>query len=95
MDKTQIEALKKKHGKVHEISFDSGEKCYLKKPTRATVGLAMSKARTNPLAMVDVILQNCWLGGDEVIREDVGFHVGMAEQIDKIIGTKSATVKNC
>jgi hypothetical protein len=65
----------------------------LKKPNRATVGLMMSKGR-DPLAMIDVILANCWIDGDESIKEDTSALYSMLEKLDEIIGKKTVELKN-
>lgn len=91
----EIAAWKEKHGQVFEISFQDGKRCFLRQPTRAEVGYAMSKARTNPLGIAEVIVESCWLGGDEEIKSEVGYTVGLTEQIDALIGAKTAQIKNC
>jgi hypothetical protein len=93
-DQKQIAEWKKKYGDVYHIEFDDAE-CWLRKPSRGTVAMAMTKSRTNPLDGVAVLLESCWLAGDEKIKEDAGYQVGLLEKTDLIIGTKSAEVKNC
>lgn len=94
VDDKQIKEWKDKYGDVFHIQFEDAE-CFLRKPSRAVVGLAMSKSRSNPLDGVAVLLQNCWLAGDEAIKTEAGYQVGMLDKTDLIIGTKSAEVKNC
>lgn len=91
---SNIDAWKKKHGKVHYIETEDGKELFLKPPTRSTVAMAMSKSRNNPLALVEVIIQNCWLEGDAEVKDDPGYLVGLAEHVDVIIGTKKAKIKN-
>ena len=90
----KIDAWKSKHGKVHYIETEDGKEIFLKSPNRATVAMAMSKSRNSPLALVEVIIKNCWLAGDEEVKEDPGYLVGLAEHVDTIIGTKKAKIKN-
>ena len=94
-DKTQIDAWKKQFGQVFHIEFPDGKACWLSKPSRQVVGLAMSKGRINPLAIAEVIVENCFLAGDEDIKNDVGYTVGLTEKIDALIGSKTAEIKNC
>ena len=65
----------------------------LKRPDRATLGLAMSKGR-EPLKMIEVVLENCWVDGDEEIKTDTALMYSAMEQMDDIIGKKSSTLKN-
>ncbi len=72
----------------------SGEKsCVVKKPNRALVALMLSKSR-DPLAMVDIFLENCWVDGDVDLKEDTGFNYSVMEKIDDIIGKKTVELKN-
>lgn len=96
INEDQIKAWKKEHGSVLLLEMDDGKKLYMRYPKRKEVGLAMANARNNPLAMVDVIVKNCLLGGDlnyEEIRHNSGYLVGLSAQIDEIIGTVTAKIK--
>ena len=46
--KEQIQEWKKKHGKVFKISCD-GKSCYLKPPSRKTLGYASVASKDDPL----------------------------------------------
>ena len=92
--KDQIESWKKQHGTVFQVSVD-GKEGYLKKPDRKTLSYAMTNAQTNPLGFAEVILENCWLGGDEVIKTDDSLFFAAAGQIDKLIEIKEAELKKC
>ena len=90
--KEQITNWKKKHGEVYEITV--GDKvCYLHKPTRQVLSLAMSKAQTNPLAFGETIVNNCWLGGDEIIKTDDSYFLGLSGKLDDLINIKTAELK--
>ena len=39
------------------------------------------------------IINQCWLGGDEIIKNDVGHVMGLAESIDEIVETVEVEVK--
>lgn len=92
--KEQIAEWKKTYGEIYEIPFEDGKVCYLAKPNRKQTSLILAKGANNPLGGVDVLLANCWLAGDEVIKTDAGYHIGLAAKIDQIVGTKLAEVKN-
>ncbi len=87
----KIAALKKEHGKI--MLLEVGDKsAILKQPDRTVLGLAMSKR--DPLKMVEVVLDNCWIDGDAEIRTDASYTYSAMEQMDDILGKKSSSIKN-
>lgn len=75
----QINEWKKEHGDILHVPFSDGKSCYLKTPTRKILGLAYAKGARDPLASAEVILKNCWLGGDEEIKTETGYLVGLSD----------------
>lgn len=90
--KEQIQEWKKKHGKVFKISCD-GKSCYLKSPSRKTLGYASVAGKDDPLKFNEVILRDCWLGGDEEIRTDDVLFLSVSSQLANIIQTKEAELE--
>lgn len=88
----QIDAWKKKHGDVYEITVED-KKAYIHKPTRKVLGLAMTMAQQDPLKMAETILVNCWLGGDEEVRTDDAMFMGVQMQLEQLIEIKAAEIK--
>lgn len=96
----QVEAWKEKYRDVFQVEWiddKGGEKtAYLRPPTRQILSLALTKGRKDTMAMVEVILKNCRLGGDEYPAEEpenLQFLVGMADQVEQIINAKTIQVK--
>jgi hypothetical protein len=90
---SQIEAWKKKHGEVFEIEIESGEKCYLRKPTRKDLSAAQASARKDPMKFNESLLNNCWLDGDTTIRTDDDLFFAASQVLDEVLVFKSATAK--
>lgn len=90
--KEVIEQWKKEHGDVFMVTVDD-KVGYIKKPDRKTLGAAMAFGKTNPLKFNETILNNCWLGGDEEIKDDDGCFMAVGAQLDKIIELKEAEIK--
>ena len=90
--KDQIEAWKKKFGEIFAIKVDD-KTAYLKKPDRNTLRLAFSKAATDPLGMNEVILNNCWLGGDTEIKTDDSYFIAAMPQMQSLIEERNATLE--
>ncbi len=89
----QIAEWKEKHGDDFKIEFEDGKEVYLRKPKRKELGYAMSKVQTNPLGFAEVILQNCWLGGDEEVRDNDSYFLGASSQIDELMEVQQASLK--
>ncbi|MDR0582258.1 MAG: hypothetical protein LBG31_04760 [Prevotellaceae bacterium] len=87
--KEQIAKWKEEHGKLYCIKVDD-KVCYLKKPTRKTMGYAMVAGKTNPIKFNEVLLKDCWLGGDEVIKTDDELFFSVSSKFGELVDTKEA-----
>jgi len=90
--KEQIAVWKKSHPIIYKISVD-GHSCYLKPPTRQTLSFATMAAKESPLKFNEVILEHCWLGGDDIIKTDDTLFLSIGEQIAKMVEIKDATLE--
>ena len=88
----QIEAWKKQHGVIYAATVGDGI-CYLKKPSRKVLGYASFASKNNPLNFNEVILNDCWLGGDESIRTDDAKFLGVSGVLAELIEVKEAELK--
>lgn len=84
----QIADWKKKHGEVYKVTVD-GKSCYLHKPDRKTLAY-VSTAKDNPIRMSELMLNNCWIDGDEVIKTDDALFLGVVQQMGALISIKQA-----
>lgn len=89
----QIEGWKKKHGKVYQITVED-KTCYLRKPDRNTLAYAISASQQNPLEFGEVILNNCWLAGDEEIRTEDAYFLAAMGKLEGLFEIKQAELKN-
>lgn len=90
--KEQIQAWKAKHGEVFMLQVDD-KQCYLHKPDRKTLSAAMSLSKADPIKFNEVLLNNCWLAGDEEIKTDDAYFMGASSQLDKLMEYKQAELK--
>ena len=88
----QIEAWKKQHGEIYAATVGDGI-CYLKKPSRKVLGYASFASKNNPLNFNEVMLNDCWLGGDESIRTDDAKFLGVSGVLAELIEVKEAELK--
>ena len=77
-----------------EIKTES-VKCWLKMPSRKVIDMATSVAGKAPLKFGAIILENCWLGGDERIKTDDELFMAANGILGDLIKIKTAKIKNC
>jgi hypothetical protein len=84
----QLGIWKKEHGEFFEISIED-KICYLKKPNRKALSFA-SQVGSDPMKFNEVILKNCWLGGDKEILTDDSLFLAASSKLDEVIEFKKA-----
>jgi len=88
----QIDEWKKKHKEVFRVTVED-KACYLKKPSRKALGYASMAGKDNPLKFNEVILNDCWLDGDEEIKTDDDLFLSVSPKLSEIIEVKSAELE--
>ncbi|MDR3326912.1 MAG: hypothetical protein LBT04_02070 [Prevotellaceae bacterium] len=88
----QITLWKNLHGEIFSVQVD-GSICYLKKPDRSTFKAIASIGQSDPVRANEVLLNDCWLGGDETIKTDDEKFFGVSSQIAGLIEIKQAELK--
>lgn len=92
----QIESWKKQHGEVYELNIpleNDKVTCYLRKPDRKTIAYALSVRDTNPLKAKEIVLENCFLAGDERIKTDDELFLSACTVLDEMIVVRVAELK--
>ncbi len=87
--KEQIREWKVKYGRVYEVEVDD-YRCYLKPPTRQTLSLSMSYENKDPLKADEVLLQNCWIAGDEQIKTDLNLFLTLRPHLAELFELKKS-----
>jgi hypothetical protein len=85
----QIDAWKKQHGDIYAIKVD-GKTAYLKKPDRKTLSFASVAGQKDPMKFNEIILENCFIGGDEEIKKDDSLFLAASAKIVELIEVKEA-----
>lgn len=88
----QIQEWKKKHGEISLLKIED-KKAYLKTPDRKTLSYASSFASSDPLKFNEILLENCWLGGDEEIKTDDALFLAASSKLAELIKIKEATLE--
>ena len=93
----QIKEWKDKYGDVFAIKVDDENEdthiCYLRAPKRKDLSAASVASKVDPLKFNEVILRQCWLGGDEVIRTDDRLFLAVSGKIPDIIEVGEAELE--
>ena len=90
--KEQIAIWKNKHGDVYEIQVE-GKFGYLKKPDRKILSYATSVGQNDPMKFNEMVLANCWLGGDEELKTKDEYFFAVVEKMNVLIEVKQAEIK--
>jgi hypothetical protein len=87
----QIADWKAKYGTNNVYAIKTDDKvCYLKKPDVQMLISAQSMSQNNLFKFAEVILKNCWLGGDEDFKTDVQYFSTAAVKISELTEIKNA-----
>lgn len=88
----QIEAWKKKYGDVFCVTV--GDKvAYLKRPSRQALSAAAVVGKNDPMKYNEILLNNCWLAGDEEIKIDDSLFLGVSAKLGELVEVKEAELK--
>jgi hypothetical protein len=93
LSQERIDELKKKHPKGIFLIEAEGHQAIVRTPTRHELGYAATVSKNDPLKFNDVILNKCWIEGDEEIRTDDRIFMAVANQLDTIVETAEASIK--
>jgi hypothetical protein len=88
----QIEEWKKKHGAVYEFSSE-GKVCYLRKPSRDILRAANVGSGEDTIKWNEIIVKNCFLGGDEMFLTDDDYFFGLSKMLTELVETKKVELK--
>ena len=88
----QIAMWKNLYKKVYEVEID-GSVCYLHRPDRKTISAATSIGATDPIKYAEIILENCWIAGDDSIKTDDEKFFGVSSHLDKLMTVGKAQLK--
>lgn len=88
----QIKAWKKQHGDIFKLQIED-KVAYLKKPDRKTMSYATSVASKDPMKFNEIMLNGCWLAGDEEIKTDDSLFLSAAAKIAELIEVKEAELE--
>ncbi len=86
----QITKWKKEHGDIYHVGVGEYD-AYLKTPDRKTMKY-VAQVANDPIRANEVLLENCWVGGDDIIKTSDELFFGVSEKLHEIVKTKEATI---
>lgn len=89
--KQLVETWKKEHGSVYLVEVED-YKCWLRKPKRRALSYASSIAAKDPIKFEELMLEECWLGGDEILKTDDDLFYAVATVLQQVIEQKKASI---
>lgn len=85
----QIQAWKAQHGEIFAISVED-KIGYLRKVDRKTLSFASTIGTKDPMKFNEVILTNCWLGGDDELKTNDDYFLAVSGTLSQLIIVKEA-----
>lgn len=90
--KAQIAEWKEKHGDIYKLAVED-KVCYLKEPDRKTLSYATTVGQKDPMKFNEIMLNACWLGGDEIIKTKDSYFLSASTKLAELIQVKEATLE--
>ncbi len=87
-----IEGWKKKYGDVFIVEAD-GKRAYLRRPDRQTIAAAAVIGGADGFKQKEIVIRNCWLGGDRELVEADKYFLSLAAQVDSIVEIVEVSLK--
>lgn len=88
----QIDAWKAEYKTVWALKVD-GRVAYIKKPDRKTLGYASTAGAKDPMKFNEILMKECFIGGDEEIKTDDDLFLAASSQLAQIIEVKEAELE--
>ena len=93
----EIDTWKARHRKVYEITVQDGEEAfvgYFKRPDMDTVTAVTKLAKTDEVKSANILFDNCWLGGDDLIKDEATLKLQAISQLEQMTKECKASIKN-
>lgn len=87
----QVAQWKSKHREIYVYEAD-GKKCWIRKPTRNDISIAAIES-PELLKRREIIVNMCWLAGDDVLRNEDKYFYGIANVIDQAMEVVQGKLK--
>lgn len=92
-----IQMWRAKYRKISEVIIEDGDDkfvCYFRRPDMDTMSAVTKLSKTDEVKAANILFDNCWLGGDQMIKEDAVLKMSAISQLNKIMTVQTVTLKN-
>lgn len=93
----QIKVWKAEHRKLHKVEVeDDGDLFvgYFRRPDMGTMSAVNKVAKTDEVKSSSVMFDNCWLGGDPVMKTDTVVRMAAIGRLSEIFNRVHGELKN-
>lgn len=93
----QVQSWKSQHRKVHMIEVeDDGDLFvgYFRRPSMEVMSAVNQLAKSDEVKSTSVMFENCWLGGDPIMKSDVLVRMAAIKQLGVMFGRVVGNLKN-
>lgn len=87
-----IEGWKKQYGEVFVVESE-GKKAWLRRPDRKAISAANVVGGSDALKINEVLIRNCWLGGDMEFQTEDRLFYGLGPQVNALIEVAAVELK--
>ena len=91
--KEQIKEWKAKYGTVYQLTAEDGSNCIIRKPDRKVLSHATAVAGSDPIKFNEVVLNDCWIDGDEEMKTDDAKFLAISGKLGEIIELAEVELK--
>lgn len=91
--KEQIAAWKRDLGTIYHYKSADGKQCYFRRPTRRIIAAATVTAGNDNLLQKELVIKNCFLGGDPELTTEDKYLFALDEHIASTIEIVEGTLK--
>jgi hypothetical protein len=90
----KIAGWKEKYPKgVFAYQTEDGKTCYLHTPERKALSAAAVVGKNDPLKYNEILLNNCWIEGDEVIKSEDKYFLGVSGKLNDLVEIAEGELK--
>ncbi|CAM1365915.1 hypothetical protein [Tenacibaculum xiamenense] len=94
---SQFHTWKEKYGKLIKVEIENEEEvpcfAYFRKPSMATRAAVLQTSKVDEFKALEVLFKNCYLGGDEEIKQDDDLKISVITAFADLTQPKEAKAK--
>ncbi|MDY6395353.1 MAG: hypothetical protein SPK52_02140 [Synergistales bacterium] len=92
-----MKAWRNRYRRVVEVEVEEQDNiyhAYFHTPDMKTMKAAMQVSKTDEIEGATVLINNCWISGADIMKEDGLLFIQMAQQVSVLFGQTQGRLKN-